>query len=137
MTRALLGALVMMALGTLKAALVRPVVWITESDGALAAAAMAVEALMSCVGCSSGWMDSGGASGAGATRLWPGSSKSVCGADDCTSTTLPKVSTKMKCSATLIVKKRERPNATDERAERAAAGIEKRKSGHRGKPSVV
>ena len=48
---------------------------------------------------------------AGAMSCAAGIARSPCaGPDCCTSTTLPKVSTKMKCSATLIVKKRDRPS---------------------------
>ena len=131
--RAALGTSVITAL-MLKAP-VGALVEITESDGALDAA---VAALASWVGWSSGWMDSAGAGGGGASMLpVPGSSKSVCGADCRTSTTLPKTSTKTKCSATLIVKNRDRPNRLMKARTAGCRGARKEKAAMGGNPLVL
>ena len=103
-----LGSCTGAAAGRLKAAGAAELVVIAVSEGAVLTAV--AEAATSWLGAVIGWMVSTVAGGAGATSWPPGSSKSVRWVTFFTSTTLPRVRTSTKCSATEMVKNRERPS---------------------------
>ena len=132
-----LGCWLITLSGTLKAAAVEsPVVWITESDGALLAA-VAVAALRSCVGWSSGWMDSGGACSGAAMRPSAGIVEVRVRGLLLHEHDAAEGQHEDEVQRDADREKARTSHPPDERAERAAPGIEKRKSGHREKPSVL